>query len=145
MGIVAEVDGSRTTATVSEGASRSSYDLLALRLAFSFDVTGEGDELLFGVSYSPLVNSGSAASAWVLDARYRGFFGHEELKTFFDAGIVVPVAPRVAVGPRLGFGLMYDFSRAAGAFASLGASTAFGEFRGFSIGLGLGFQWRWPS
>jgi uncharacterized protein len=145
LGLVGEVDASFVTATEGGGLSRSSYDLCALGLGFSFDVTGEGDELILGGSYSPLAQGATAASSWVVDGRYRGFFGQDELKTFFDAGLVLPLAPRVAVGPRLGFGVMYDVSRAAGVFASLGAATAFGEFRGFSIGLGLGFQWRWPS
>lgn len=144
-GLVAEVDASRATATVGGGLSRSSFDVASLRLAFSFEVTGEGDEIMVGGSFSPLVHSDSAASAWLLDARYRGYFGHEEFKTFFDAGLVVPLAPRVAAGPRLGFGVIYDFSRSIGLFASLGAATAFGEFRGFSFGLGIGAQWRWPA
>jgi len=142
--VVGQVQASLVTATESGGGSESSYDLAALGLAFSFDVTGEGDELLLGGFYSPLAHGNTAASAGSLDARYRGFFGQDELKTFFDAGLLLPVAPRIAVGPRIGFGLMYDPSRSAGAFASLGAATAFGSFRGFSIGLALGFQWRWP-
>jgi len=143
MGLAAEVGFGRVTATTSGGLSRSTYDLGSLRLAWSLEVTGEGDEILLGGSWSPAVEVGE--TAWVVDARYRGFFGSEELKTFFDAGLVAAVAPRVAAGPRLGFGVMYDFSRDAGVFASLGAATAFGEFRGFSVGVGVGFQWRWPS
>jgi len=144
LGVIAEVDASRVTATVGSG-SRSSYDLASLRLGFSFEVTGEGDEVILGGSYSPLANTSSGASRWLIDARYRGYFGQDELKTFFDAGLVVPVSPRLAVGPRIGFGVIYDFSRAFGLYASLGAATAFGEFRGFSFGLGLGVQLRWPS
>lgn len=144
-GLTAEVDGSRLTATVGGGLSRSTFDLLGLRLAFSFDVGSDGDEVLLGGSWSPLAAGEIADTAWLLDARYRGFFGSEELKTFFDAGVVLAVSPRVAAGPRLGLGVMYDFERACGIFATLGASTAFGEFRGFAFQLGLGFQWRWPS
>lgn len=145
VGLVGEVGASSVTATVGGGQSRSSFDVPTLELAFSFDVTGEGDELLLGGSYGPLAQESAGAPSWVLDGRYRGYFGQEEFKTFFEAGLVLPVAPRIAVGPRLGFGVMYDFNRSAGLFALLGASTAFGEFRGFSLGLGLGFQWRWPS
>ncbi|HTP50686.1 MAG TPA: hypothetical protein VMK42_08315 [Anaeromyxobacteraceae bacterium] len=145
LGIVAEVDASRVTATLNGGTSKSSYDVGSLRLGFSFDVTGEGDELILGGSYSPLAQTSSGASAWLLDARYRGYFGHDELKTFFEGGLVVPLAPRLAVGPRIGFGAIYDFSRDFGIYAALGAATAFGEFRGFSFGLGLGVQWRWPA
>ncbi len=143
MGLALEVAFSRVTATTSGGLSRSVYDLGSLRLAWSLEVTGEGDEILLGGAWSPAAEVGD--TAWFADARYRGFFGSEELKTFFDAGLVAAVAPRFAVGPRVGFGVMYDFSREAGVFASLGAATAFGQFRGFSVGIGVGFQWRWPA
>ena len=82
-----------------------------------------------------------ALTAWTLDARYRGYFGSDELKTFFDAGL----SPRLAAGPRIGLGVAYDLDRAWGLFASLGASTAFGGFRGFGLGLGVGVQFRWHS
>lgn len=145
LGLAAEVDVSRLTATTGNGLSRSVFDLLGLRLAFSFDVGDDGNEIVLGGAFSPLVSGESAATAWSVDARYRGFFGADELKTFFDAGIVVAVSPRVAAGPRLGFGVMYDPDRALGLYALLGAASAFGEFRGFSFQLGLGVQWRWPS
>jgi hypothetical protein len=145
LGVLAEVTATRVTATVPGGTSRSAFDLGSLRLAFSFDVGDDGDEILLGGAWSPGASGEPALSAWAVDARYRGFFGSEELKTFFDAGVVVAVSPRVAAGPRVGFGVMFDFDRAWGLYASLGASTAFGEFRGFGIGLGLGVQFRWPS
>jgi len=144
VGIVGQVEGTYGAATYG-GSSHSGYDFPALSLGISFDVTGEGDELILGGTFSPLTGSDGAVSTFALDGRYRGFFGADEVKTFFDAGLVLPVAPRVAVGPRLGFGVMYDPSRSAGAFASVGAATALGAFRGFTIGLALGFQWRWPG
>jgi hypothetical protein len=55
------------------------------------------------------------------------------------------VSPRLAAGPRIGLGVAYDFDRAWGLFASLGASTGLLRFRGFGIGLGVGVQFRWPS
>jgi hypothetical protein len=142
---MAELDATRVTATLGGGVSRSVFDLASLRLAFSFDVGDDGDEILLGGSWSPAASGERALSAWTLDARYRGYFGSEELKTFFDGGLTVAVSPRLAAGPRIGFGVMWDFDRAWGAFATLGASTAFGEFRGFGIGLGIGVQFRWPS
>jgi hypothetical protein len=145
LGVVAEVDASRVTATTGGGLSRSAFDLASLRLAFSFDVGDDGNEILVGGSWSPASSGEVALTAWSVDARYRGFFGTDELKTFFDAGLLVAVSPRVAAGPRVGFGVMYDLDRAWGIFASLGASTAFGEFRGFGIGVGIGVQIRWPS
>jgi len=145
LGVLAEVTATRVTATVPGGTSRSAFDLGSLRLAFSFDVGDDGNEIHVGGAWSPGASGEPVLSAWAVDARYRGFFGSEELKTFFDAGVVVAVSPRVAAGPRVGFGVMFDLDRAWGLYASLGASTAFGEFRGFGIGLGLGVQLRWPS
>jgi hypothetical protein len=145
LGVIAELDATRVTATTQGGLSRSAYDLASLRLAFSFDVGDEGDEIQLGGGWSPAASGDLALTAWSVDARYRGFFGSEELKTFFDAGLVVAVSPRLAAGPRLGFGVMYDLDRAWGLFVSLGVSTAFGEFRGFGIGLGIGVQFRWPT
>lgn len=39
------------------------------------------------------------------DARYRAFFGTEELKTFFDVGAWVPMRSRLAEGPLVALGL----------------------------------------
>jgi hypothetical protein len=143
MGLALEVAFSRVTATTSGGLSRSVYDLGSLRLAWSFDVTGEGDEILLGGAWSRRprwgIPPGSRTHAT------EGSSARRELKTFFDAGLVAAVAPWFAVGPRVGFDVMYDFSREFGVFASLGAATAFGQFRGFSVGIGAGFQRRWPA
>ena len=145
LGVVAEVDAPRVTATLQGGVSRSVFDLASLRLAFSFDVGDDGDEIVLGGSWSPAASGEVALTAWTLDARYRGYFGSDELKTFLDAGLIEAVSPRLAAGPRIGFGVADDLDRAWGLLASLGASTAFGEFRSFGVGLGVGVQFRWPS
>lgn len=130
-------------AVSSGGSSTSLWRAPTLRLAFTFDVSGEGDELVVGGAWSG-GSGGEAHVDWALDARYRGYFGSEEFKTFFEVGLWAPLSPRLALGPRAGLGASWDFSRGVGAFASFGFATAFGEFRGASLDLGAGLQARWP-
>ncbi len=142
MGLLLEASGSWDAVTVGE-RSQSQWRLPTLRLGFTFDVSGEGDELALGGSWSGH-GGGSPDVEWALDARYRGYFGSEQFKTFFEVGLWAPLSPRLAVGPRAGLGASWDFSRGLGAFLALGFATAFGEFRGASVDLGVGLQARWP-
>jgi len=116
----------------------------ALRLGYSFDALGEGNELI--------VSATARLGGWsdpardrtllALDARYRGYFGTEELKTFFDAGVWTQLKSRFAVGPVVGLGLAYDPTRAWGVFAELEVATGFGAERVFSAGGSVGVQIR---
>ncbi len=115
----------------------------ALRIAYGLDVTGEGGELFLGAQARPWSNDPDRRRVLAaLDLRYRGYFGVDELKTFFEAGIWAPVASRRAVGPLVGVGVNYDFSRAAGIYASAGFATAFGQARVVSISASFGAQLR---
>ncbi len=122
----------------------ASWSHSAVRAGWGFDVSGDGDELLFG---------GAASLSWPddpdrtrvlasLDARYRGYFGSEQLKTFFDVGLWVPVRSRLAAGPLVGIGAAWDFSRSAGVYAAASFSTAFGGARIASLALSAGAQLR---
>lgn len=126
------------------GEPTASWSHSAVRAGWGFDVSGDGDELLLG---------GAVSSSWprdpdrtrVLasaDARYRGYFGSEQLKTFFDVGLWVPVRSRLAAGPLVGLGAIWDFSRGAGVYASASFSTAFGEARIASLAISAGAQLR---
>lgn len=141
-GLLLEASGSWDAVTVGD-RSQSLWRWPTLRLAVTFDVSGEGDELMVGGAWSP-GGGGTAHVDWALDARYRGYFGSDEFKTFFEVGLWAPLAPRLAVGPRAGLGASWDFSRRLGAFLAFGFATAFGEFRGASLDLGAGLQMRWP-
>ncbi|HYQ81604.1 MAG TPA: hypothetical protein VEP68_08885 [Anaeromyxobacteraceae bacterium] len=141
LGLLLEASGSWDAVTVGD-RSQSQWRWPTLRLAFSFDVSGEGDEIILGGAWSG-TGGGTPDVRWALDARYRGYFGSEELKTFFEAGLWAPLSPRLAVGPRAGLGAAWDFSRGLGVFLAFGFATAFGEFRGASLDLGLGLQARW--
>jgi hypothetical protein len=115
----------------------------ALRLAYGFDVSGVGDELIVGGSGSLRDwDEDRERVDFALDARYRAYFGTEELKTFFDVGVWSSVRQRFAIGPLVGLGLAYDFSRAIGAFASGLFSTGFGGARIASFGASAGLQLR---
>lgn len=141
LGLLLEASGSWDAVTVG-GASQSQWRWPTLRLAFTFDLSGEGDELALGGAWSGR-GGGTPDVEWALDARYRGYFGSDEFKTFFEVGLWAPVSPRLAVGPRAGLGASWDFSRGLGVFLAFGFATAFGEFRGASLDAGAGVQARW--
>ncbi|HUL60098.1 MAG TPA: hypothetical protein VLU43_12515 [Anaeromyxobacteraceae bacterium] len=130
--------------TVAEsGHATESFWRPGLRLAYGFDVTGEGGELSLGVQAAPPTSDPVRRGELVsLDARYRGYFGLDEWKTFFEAGVWATVATRFSIGPLLRIGLQYELSRNAGLFAALGFSTAFGEMRIASVGGSVGAQLR---
>jgi hypothetical protein len=116
----------------------------ALRAGWSIDVTGSGGELLLAgdVALRSWDDPEKGRVLASVSARYRGYFGTEEWKSWFDAGLWAPLASRFAVGPLVGVGLMYDFSNAAGVFAGAEFATAFGQARVVSFGALCGFQLR---
>jgi hypothetical protein len=131
--------------TVSPGGGVTETHLgPALHVGWSLEVSGEGDELLAGAQV-PLGGFSDADRTRVLaalDLRYRGYFGSEELKTFFELGLWGTVASRWTAGPVAGLGLQVDLSRAAGLFATATFATSFGEARVASLQAGVGVQVR---
>jgi hypothetical protein len=117
----------------------------AVRAGWGLDVTGSGGELL--------VAGDLALRSWddpekgrvlaSLSARYRGYAGTEEWKTWFEAGLWAPLASHPGLGPLVGVGAMYDFSAAAGIYAGAEFATAFGGARIVSFGAIAGFQLRY--
>jgi len=91
-------------------------DELALRLRF-VEVTHIGPQILFG---------------------YRGYFGDEAFKTFFQGDVFITTGPYWGLGVHGGLGAQYDFGRTWGLFAQLGAGFAFGRnlFTAFDGSLG---------
>jgi hypothetical protein len=142
-GVLVELGASRDTAG-GEGVSTRTNIRPALFAGYTLDATGNGDEAIFGIStrqggwgfnHSPV--------SLALDARFRGLFGSEAFKTFFELGIWAPVHPRAAVGPRAALGALYDFSRQWGLSLSGSFGAAFGEARIISFGAAAAFQIRW--
>jgi hypothetical protein len=115
-----------------------------VRLAYGWDVLGEGNELFLGVQ--------SALTGWsdprrekirlAVDARYRSYFGTEQWKTFFELGLWAPVSSRLVVGPLVGLGVAYDFSRNTGLFLDGGFATGLGQARvaTFTVSGGAAFR-----
>jgi len=116
----------------------------AVRLAWSFDPTGDGDEVQLGGTVTAYDGSSSEGDRvrWTLEARYRVLGGTEELKTLFDIGVWGSGADRVVAGPLVGIGLVYDFTRNIGVLASGLLSAAVGEGRVISFGGGVGVHYR---
>jgi hypothetical protein len=117
----------------------------AVRAGWGLDVTGSGGELIVAAdlslrSWDDPERGRVLASA---TARYRGYFGSEEWKSWFEAGVWVPLASRLGIGPLVGIGAMYDFSRGAGVFAGAEFATAIGDGRVVSFGALAGFQLRY--
>jgi hypothetical protein len=126
------------------GRATKSFWRPALRLAYTWDPTGDGNELAVGIQL-PLRTWHDSRRYQVLqalDARYRAYFGTDELKTFFDVGLWAPLASRLAIGPMVGIGAAYDFSRAGGVYAQGSFATAFGQARIASLSFSVGGQLR---
>lgn len=126
------------------GRSSVSTWRTAARVAWGFDVSGEGDELLVGgaVALRSFEDPERERVLLGVDVRYRGYFGTEELKTFFDLGAWAPLRSRLAAGPLVGLGAAYDFSRLGGVYVSGTFATAFGEARIASLSVAFGAQLR---
>jgi hypothetical protein len=115
----------------------------AVRLAFGFAATGEGDELILGLTGALPGSAPDAAQVLLaIDARYRGYFGLDAWKTFFEAGVWMPLVAPLAIGPLVGLGVQWDPSRAFGVYADASFMTAWGEARIASFGLSVGAQVR---
>jgi hypothetical protein len=141
-GFLLDVSASRATAA-SEGISRTTFRPM-LRLAYAFDVTGEGDELAFGAVGRPY--GWDMRGEWLgllLDARFRKYFGPDVFKTFFELGLIGVVVPRLAVGPRVSLGAQWDWNRTWGTFVSASFATAFGQMRTAAFEGSAGIQIRW--
>jgi len=117
--------------------------VMSLRLAWSFDLAGEGNELITGLRYAGFGgHTGGERIRWAADARYRAFFGTEQWKTFIDFGLWGSLSTRIAGGPLVGLGVGYDWSRSGGVYVAATLATALGQAREASLGLALGFQLR---
>jgi hypothetical protein len=116
----------------------------ALRAGWGVDLTGEGSELIVSADLALRSWSDPGKERVLLgaSARYRGYFGTEEWKTYFEAGIWAPLRSRLGIGPLVGLGVVYDFSQDVGVFAGAQFATAFGDGRTVSFAGLAGWQFR---
>lgn len=142
-GIVVEGVFARDSVAVSGKATRSSWRP-ALRVAYGWDVLGEGNELFVGMQgrLASFEDPERQKVRLALDVRYRSYFGTERWKTFFELGVWAPVSSRLGVGPLLGVGVAYDLSRTTGVFLDGGFATAFGQARIATLSASAGWAYR---
>jgi hypothetical protein len=142
-GVLAELGLARDSMVV--GGLTNPSDRVSLRVAWGFDLSGEGDELQLGgtVRLGSWSDPGKVKSLYGLDARYRSYFGSEELKTFVEVGVWADLASRMAIGGLAGIGLAYDPSRAWGFYGAARFGGGFGEARVASVSVASGIQLRW--
>ena len=142
-GLLLETGITRDSMSPGRGISYTSY-APNLRVAYSLDVNGIGDELQLGLA-SRLGGWGiqTETASLSLDARWRGFFGTDEFKTFFDIGCWGPIYPVVSLGVRTGAGAEYDPSRLWGITLAMGVGIAFGQALILSIDGTIGLQIRY--
>jgi hypothetical protein len=72
----------------------------------------------------------------------RAYFGEEVWKTFVTVEGTLHVTPAVSAGPRLGFGVQWDFAQVAGAFVQVAAEATAGQGIRFGASALAGFQFR---
>ena len=126
------------------GATTATGWRTRLHAGWGFDVSGEGDDLLFGAAVAvPWLHDPDRMKLLLdVDARYRGYFGTEQLKTFFDVGAWAPLVSRLAIGPLVGIGVAWDYGRSGGVYAGASFATAFGQARIASLSVSAGAQFR---
>ncbi len=126
------------------GAETATGWRTGVRAGWGFDLAGEGNELLFGGGLSVPWSDDPARMKVLLevDARYRGYFGSEQLKTFFDVGAWAPLRSRLAIGPLVGIGVAWDYGRGGGVYAAASFGTAFGQARVAEAAISAGWQVR---
>ncbi len=106
-------------------------------LGGTFAIGNDGNELkLFVQAFA------RAGTAWAVSAGYRGYFGQERFKTFYDLDGRFDVSPVFTVGPRLGLGLQYEATQTVGVFATLATRIGVGNGVVFNGEIFVGVQLR---
>ena len=101
--------------------------------AFDYD----GNELLALVraSFGPKIDTSVIAG-------YRGYFGKDRAKTFFDVDLAVHFTPAFDIGPRVGFGFQYELASVVGVYVAGAAQIGGGNGFRFSAEAVVGLQFR---
>ncbi|MBX5480364.1 MAG: hypothetical protein IRZ16_00745 [Myxococcaceae bacterium] len=73
---------------------------------------------------------------------YRGYFGEDRFKTFFDLGLQAHFTPRITAGARVGMGVQYELSPLIGTYTGLASQIGFGNGLRFDAELLVGIQLR---
>ena len=111
--------------------------------AWGVPLTDEGGEGLVGLRAGAALDGDQARLAPF--ALYRGYYGDEDWKTFFDVGVFVRIEPVWGGGARLGFGVQHDPAEHLGIFAGIGGGLAFGDGLQANVDFLAGVQLRFGS
>ncbi|HMK72887.1 MAG TPA: hypothetical protein VK454_06090 [Myxococcaceae bacterium] len=118
------------------GVSESGRGALVLG-ELTFPLGQQGNEWTVGVG-TAFADRVSVA----LEGGIRAYFGDEAWKTFATVEGVLHVTPAVSAGPRLGFGVQWDFAQVAGAFVQVAAEVTAGQGIRYGASVAVGFQFR---
>lgn len=78
----------------------------------------------------------------VIYGGYRGYFGADAWKTFFDLDLRVDALPKITAGPRMGIGVQYELGSLVGIYSALAAHVGAGQGIRFGAELTIGVQLR---
>ena len=119
------------------GGQFDEYSRGIVDLGISVAPTSDGNE------YKLVIEAAKPGSLqWLVYGGYRGYFGEDRLKTFFDIDGAFDVRPNFTVGPRLALGVQYDFHPLFGLFGGVAARIGIGSPSLFAAGVFAGFQLR---
>jgi len=109
-----------------------------LDLGGTFAIGDDGNELL--LLTRAILGGPRLQGALILG--YRGYFGTDQVKTYFDLGAAGHLMPEISAGPRVGFGVQLELSSLVGLYAGIAAQLALGTLLRFDGELCLGLQVR---
>ncbi len=104
----------------------------------TFPLGAQGNEWTLSVSTA----FGTPKVTVALSGGLRAYFGDEAWKTFVTVEGTLHVTPAVTIGPRLGFGVQWDFSQVAGAFIQVAAEVTAGQGIRYGVSALGGLQFR---
>ncbi len=140
LGLLLGVGGEMKSGVATGNLRSDSGSKLLLDLGGTWAFDYDGNELLL------LARAGLGATAPEagLIAGYRGYFGKEQMKTFFDLDVSAQWVPGLmfTLGPRVGAGLQYEVLNVLGIYGAIAAQAGFGGGLRFSAELIFGVQLR---
>ncbi len=140
LGLLLGGGGELKSGVAAGGLASDTGAKLLMDLGGTWAVDYDGNELM------ALARAGLFASRTELGfiAGYRGYFGKERLKTFFDLGAALQWVPGLmfTAGPRIGAGLQVELTSVVGLYVGAAGQAGFGGGLRFSGELCAGLQLR---
>ena len=111
---------------------------LLTALGATYALPPDGNEVLA----TAWTSIGGPSLAWNVAAGYRGYFGLDQVHTFFDLQAAAKVAPTLSLGVRFGFGVQYEINGIVGAYAAIHVQFGGGTTVLFAPQAAIGLQFR---